>query len=107
MRTHNKHPQWYNVPLRLTNEEKHNPFIVFSDFFDHYHLNEVREIFWNQLVTVLSSENESHNPIVRSNHIFFYEKIETLIEAAYVIHRKAKKQKVKKLKKTLAYRNGR
>jgi hypothetical protein len=97
MRTHNKHPQWYNHPLRLNKEEKNNPILVIDDFFECYHLNETREILWNWLTEVISSANSiSDNPHERSNHIYFYEKVEALIEATLVIQKKVHKQLRKK-----------
>jgi hypothetical protein len=86
MKTYNKHPQWYNQPLRLTKEEEQDPRPVFEDFFECYHLNDVREILWQWFTEVISSTRsisiESHD---RSNHVYFYEKIEALIEAAFVL----------------------
>ena len=55
MRTCNNHPQWYNQPLRLTEEQRKNPMLVLYEFFECYHLNDVRDLFWKWLVEVLSS----------------------------------------------------
>jgi hypothetical protein len=86
MRTCNHHPQWYNQPLRLTEEEWKNPLLVLKDFFECYHLNDVRDINWKWLVEVLSSSGSiSSEALERNNHIFFYEKLEALIEACYLI----------------------
>src|SRR5690349_18422006 len=85
MRTYNIHPQWYNVPLRLTEEEKRNPAKVLEDYFQCYHLHEVRQILWNWTLEVLSSAHGiSCDPHERNNHLYFYEKMETLVEAAFV-----------------------
>lgn len=85
-KTYNNHPQWYNQPLRLTEEQKQNPQLVLDDFFQCYHLNDIREILWEWLTEVISSphsiSNEGQN---RNNHFYFYEKIEELIEAAFVM----------------------
>jgi len=86
MRTCNHHPQWYNQPLRLTEEETQNPILVINDFFESYHLQDVRDIFWKWIVEIISSSGSiSNEPLERSNHIYFYEKIEAVIEACYVI----------------------
>ncbi|MBO9200002.1 MULTISPECIES: hypothetical protein [Niastella] len=86
MRTCNHNPLWHNQPMRLTEEESQNPFLVFNDFFECFHLNDVREQFWNWLVEVVSSPNSiSSEPLERNNHFYFYEKVEALIEACYVI----------------------
>jgi hypothetical protein len=86
MKTYNNHPQWHNQPLRLSKKDIHNPHRVFEDFFDNYHLQDVRHITWKWLAAVISSPGSD---------IFFYEKIEKLIEAALVIHRRARSKSKK------------
>jgi hypothetical protein len=29
----NKHPDWYNTPLRLNEQERINPYLVLKEFF--------------------------------------------------------------------------
>jgi hypothetical protein len=90
MRTCNNHPQWYNQPLRLTEEQRRNPMLVVNEFFECYHLNDVRDLFWKWLVEVLSSPGSiSAEALERGNSIFFYEKIELLIEACYMLMKQA------------------
>ncbi|OQP49388.1 hypothetical protein A4H97_29075 [Niastella yeongjuensis] len=85
-KTYNKHPQWYNQPLRLSEEQLDNPLLVLDDFFQCYHLNETRELLWQWLTAIISSPGSiSSEPLERSNHIYFYEKIEEIIEAAFVL----------------------
>jgi hypothetical protein len=92
MKTYNHHPQWYNQPLRLTREQKHDPFLVIDDFFECYHLNEVREILWRWMEEVVCSPHSiSSDPLERSNHIYFYEKIEELVEAAFMLEKLKRK----------------
>ena len=86
MRTCNHHPQWHNEPLRLNEEEKQNPLLVIEEFFQSYHLNDVRDILWKWVVEVLSSSGSiSSEALERNNHIYFYEKIEMLVEAIFVL----------------------
>jgi hypothetical protein len=86
MKTKNKHPEWYNEPLRLSEEQKEIPLLVIKDFFEWYHLNDLREILWAWTNAVISSPTSiSNDPVDRSNHMHFYEKIEELIEATFVI----------------------
>lgn len=93
MRTCNHHPQWHNQPLRLTEEERQNPKMVIEDFFECYHLNDVREIMWNWTVAIVSSPgNISSEPLERSNHLYFYEKMEALVEASYIILKQLNEQ---------------
>jgi hypothetical protein len=99
-KTYNKHPQWYNQPLRLNEEQKRNPLEVFEEFFQCYHLNETRQIFWDWLTEVVSSlRSISSDSNDRSNHMYFYEKMEELIEAAFIITKRSRKQWRKKEKK--------
>lgn len=90
MRTCNNHPQWYNQPLRLTEEQRNDPMSVLHEFFECYHLNDVRDLVWKWLVEVLTSSGSiSAEALERGNNIFFYEKIELLIEACYVLVKQA------------------
>jgi hypothetical protein len=87
-KTHNHHALYYNQPLRLTPKQTQNPETVLDDFFQSYHLQDVRQIMWQWLTEVLSSPRDSANdPHERNNHIFFYEKIESLVEAAWIMRR--------------------
>ncbi|MCS3796414.1 hypothetical protein [Niastella sp. OAS944] len=88
MKTQNNHPLWLNQPLRLTPNQTANPELVLDDFFQSYHLQDTRTILWQWLKEVLSSPRESINdPHARNNDIFFYEKLESLIEAAWVMRK--------------------
>jgi hypothetical protein len=79
----NIHPYWHSVPL-LNEQEKNNPFLVLEEFFQCYYVNDVREIMWGWTVAVVSSPNSiSEDPHDRNNHIFFYEKMEQLVEACW------------------------
>jgi hypothetical protein len=55
MKTHNRHPLWHSKPLRLSPEETQNPNLVLTDFFQCYHLQDVREIMWQWLRAAVSS----------------------------------------------------
>ena len=86
-----KHPQWYNETIRLTKEQTQEPLLVLDDFFQCYHLNETRQILWEWLKEVVSSSRsvsiDGHD---RRNHIYFYEKVEEMIDAAFVIRNRDK-----------------
>lgn len=104
-KTHNKHPHWYNQPLRLNEEQKRDPLPVLDDFFECYHLNETREILWEWLTEVISSPRSiSFEPHERNNNLYFYEKIEGLIEVAFVmknrIHKHRRRTEKRRLKKS-------
>lgn len=101
-KTYNYHPQWHNQPLRLTKEQKSDPLLVLDDFFECYHLDDVREILWQWLTEVLSSQHSiASESLDRNSHIFFYEMVEAIIEAAYVMRRKIHKHRRKQEKRRL------
>jgi len=79
-KTFNQHPLLQNLPLRLTKEQQKDPLPALEEFFQSYHLKDTRELMWNWLwAAITSEENDVH---ARDNHLFFYEKLETLIEVA-------------------------
>ncbi|WP_081170382.1 hypothetical protein [Niastella populi] len=99
-KTHNNHPQWYNQPLRLTNEQKSDPLLVLDDFFECYHLNDVRQLLWQWFSVMITSQRGiAIDPLDHDNHLFFYEKIEGIIEVAYVMKRKIHKQRLRSEKR--------
>src|ERR1044072_2101003 len=88
-KTSNNHPQWYNQPLRLNQDQKKDPLPVFLDFFECYHLKDVREKLWQWVTEVVTSPYYiSSEPLERSDHLYFYEKMELIIEAAFVLKKK-------------------
>lgn len=98
----NQHPHWQNQPIRLTQEQKKDPLPVLEEFFQSYHLKDSREILWNWLSAVLTSQNSiSGDPQDQDNHLFFYEKVEALIEVAFVMKKKMQKRRHRKEKKRL------
>lgn len=101
-KTHNNHPQWANQPLRLSKKEKRDPLLVLDDFFECYHLSDFRQILWQWLTTVISSHQSiSNDALDRDNNLYFYEKVEEIIEAAYVMKKRIHKHRRRKEKKRL------
>lgn len=97
MRTVNKLEGWENVPLRLSKEEKQDPYGVLDEFFSCFHLQDLREVLWDWLVAALSAESGAYNTgYTRSNLVFVYERLELLVEAAYTLHRNRKRSRKKK-----------
>jgi hypothetical protein len=89
MRSLNNHPEWHNQPLRLSAEELKNPRLAIENFFECYHLQEVRQMLWNWMVEIVSSSRSiSQEGQQRNDHIYFYEKMESLIEAAFLINQR-------------------
>jgi hypothetical protein len=82
-----------NQLLRLTEEERQNPYLVLEEFYSSFHLVDIRAILWDWLVAALSSESGAYlNGYARSNLIFVYEKLEMLIEAANEINKRRKRK---------------
>jgi hypothetical protein len=91
--TFTKRPQWHNQPLHLTRQQCQNPLLILNDFFRCYDLNETRKLLWEWLTEVISSSRSiSIEGCDRSNHIHFYEKVEEVIEAAFVIKNEIKQK---------------
>lgn len=88
MKTHNQNPLWHSQPLRLTPAQTQNPNEVLNDFFQCYHLQDVRELMWQWLTAAVSSPGSNANDHhERNNYLFFYEKMESLVEAAWIMNR--------------------
>ena len=89
MRSLNTHLDWHNQPLRLNEEELKNPRLTIENFFESYHLQEVRQMLWNWMVEIVSSSRSiSQEGQQRNDHIYFYEKMEALVEAAFLINQR-------------------
>ncbi|MBO9200602.1 MULTISPECIES: hypothetical protein [Niastella] len=92
MKSHHHDSLWSNETHRLTAAQIANPNLILADFFQSYHLQDVREIMWRWVTEVVSSPNgQANDHHERSNYLFFYEKIEALVEAAWVINQKGGK----------------
>lgn len=74
-----------NELARLTKEQKENPLSVLDNFFDTYHLHDLREVLWEWLTAGLTSDRAFSSARDRSNLIFLYEHVESLAEAAYLL----------------------
>lgn len=88
MKTITTNPQLQNQPLHLNEAQTQYPGSVLDEFFQWYHLQDTRPILWQWLREVLSSPRDSNNdPHERNYDIFFYEKLESLLEAAWIMRR--------------------
>ena len=84
----------------LSKEEQQDPIAVLHVFFDCYHVKDLHEVLWDWLLAALSTDSGIYDRgRERSNLIFLYQKLETLVEAAYLLHFKQKKTKVARRKK--------
>ena len=81
----------------LSRKDRKRPYRIIEDFFDHYHLQDGREMLWNWTIELLGSEGSiASDARERSNVLFFYEKLQALLEAAYLIRLKKQQQMNKK-----------
>jgi hypothetical protein len=87
-------------------EEMNDHYSVLEDFFSCFHLQDIREMLWEWLVAALSSDSGAYSSgYARSNLIYVYEKLLTLIEATYEIKKRRKKKPRRKLR-NLQFRRG-
>lgn len=79
--------------LWLTPEQAAQPLGVVEDFFQHYHLFELREILWELAFTALASDGDAVDEgRKRANLLFFYQKMETFLEAVHLLWQWDKKK---------------
>jgi len=78
------------ISHRLEPSELENPMLAIERFFDYEHLPGIRELLWSWLkVTVTCSYCEMEDREKREL-LDFYELLEILVEAAYLIQGKQK-----------------
>ena len=75
------------IPIKLDEEEMSDPYLVFLRFFDYTDANSARGYLWDWLkITVSGTYNTKLvDKRQRYDMIYFFEHIEKLIEAAYLI----------------------
>ncbi|MBL7735945.1 MAG: hypothetical protein JNL51_10825 [Chitinophagaceae bacterium] len=79
-------------PRKLSKEEIENPYEVIHNLFDFAELPFIREQLWELLKLTISGSYHKQSRSDRANLLFFYEKLETLVEAAHIIHQRTKKR---------------
>jgi hypothetical protein len=80
---------------KLSEEEIKNPHLVIHQFFDYAGLDDLRGYLWEWLkLSVTGTFNTRMvDKYKRYDLLLFYEHIEKLIEATYIIYLRNKKQK--------------
>lgn len=72
MHPYDLHPEFYNKPNQLTEEELANPMAVIQQFFEDYHLIEVRKHIHSLLEVSITSSNDLYcNAIDRDAVVCF------------------------------------
>lgn len=83
--------EFYNQPIRLDKEQKKDPLQVINDFFGDIHLWECKEELAGWLEVALTTSNSQFDVAGQRKPIFtFAEKLEELVEAAYILQLKKK-----------------
>lgn len=68
----------------LSPQELNNPRIVFENFFESFHLHEAAEML-DRLQKVMNSTLENKGQRERENWQYFFEKVEKLMEGAWLL----------------------
>lgn len=84
MRNFELHPEFYNQPILLTEEEKKNPLPVIREFFGDVKLVEVRMHLYNLLEVALTRPNTIYDETSERDHLlFFIKQFEKIIDATF------------------------
>jgi len=79
------HPDFYNKPVRLAQDKPVAQ--VISDFFDDFHLSDIRQVLWQLVVVATTTDNDKfQEPEARADLLHHYSRLEELVEAAYLIN---------------------
>jgi hypothetical protein len=86
-----QHQEFYDKPIRLSEEEKNDPLKVIDEFFTDYNLSEIRELNHDVDRVCLSSDAPPfHDPEERDLLISFRESEEKVLEAASILMKSQK-----------------
>lgn len=76
------HPEFYNQPILLTEEEKKDPLPVIKQFFDDIKLIEVRIYLYNLLEVALTRPNTIYDDASERDAVLcFVKELEKMAEA--------------------------
>lgn len=80
------HPEFYNQPILLTEEEMKDPLSVLREFFEDVKLIEVRIHLYNLLEVALTQHNSTYNEATERDVVLcFVKQLEKMIEGAIII----------------------
>jgi hypothetical protein len=81
------HPDFYNRPIRLTEEEMANAPEVLRRFFAGTSLSETRGLLWKMVEACVGHPNEMafETPDLRQNVLLLYYDLERALEAAWLL----------------------
>jgi len=91
MRYYLEHPEIFNSPILLSEEEHKTPEAVLRRFFTDYNLSELREFLSEMQETCLTTDNPPFDqPSKRADLILFCRNIELQFEAAFLLMKEVK-----------------
>jgi hypothetical protein len=80
------HPEFYNQPILLTEEEKQDPLSVIREFFDDVKLIEVRKHVYNLLEVALTGANTIYDDAIERDAVLsFIKQLMRMAEAGYLV----------------------
>jgi hypothetical protein len=80
------HPDFYDKPIRLSEEQRAEPVGVLRLFFQNCHLHEIRKTLWKMLETSLTVRYSIFDDAAERSHLFwFYRELETMVEASFLL----------------------
>jgi hypothetical protein len=77
-------------PRKLSKEEIENPRMVIENFFDFAHLPQIRKMYWELLKVMVCGNWNSLDKPERTDMVYFFEKLEKIIEAVHIIFKQNK-----------------
>jgi hypothetical protein len=81
-----KNKEFYDKPIRLSEGEKKDPFIVLDEFFTDYNLSEIREINQQADQACLTTDTPPFDDPDKRNQVIYYrESEEKVLEAASIL----------------------
>jgi hypothetical protein len=82
------HEVWGRFPRKLTGQEAEHPEMVIDEFFEFANLSEVRWYMWEMMTAMVTGTYNQLKKRERSNLLYFYERVEKLIEGIHVMYDK-------------------
>ena len=80
------YPKHEFSPRNLTVQEIANPYEIINALFDFAHLPQIRELLREVFNVMITGTWSNLSGSERSDLIYFYERIEKLVEASHLIH---------------------
>jgi hypothetical protein len=90
------HREFYDKPIRLSQKEMDDPEKVIKEFFINHRLSEYREFLWEWVTVSISALQVAElYDTMPGDLLWYYQEIETMLEAAWAINQKRRNKKDK------------